>query len=355
MSAAIDLIAPVALTASPRAGRPSFSVIIAAYQAASTVVEAVESALAQTYPPVEVIVCDDGSTDDLANALLPFRGRIEYIRQDNRGEGAAKNTATRQASGDFVAILDADDVYLPERLEALADAAALRPDLDVLTTDAFLEVGGVVVRRCYDASWHFEVANQRREILRRNFVFGLAAVRRSTLIDAGGFDEELRHATDWDCWLRLIVSGYQIGLVPAPLARYRIRTDSLSANRKELLWGRARVLEKAVANPALTDAERADVRRSVRRARAAAAAAAMYDALVNESPHARRSALAVATTGHSPLRVRLIAAAGSIAPKLVGSFLAERRQRRGRSGQAGIRHHGGAGANAPTSPEAPRR
>jgi GT2 family glycosyltransferase len=354
MSAGRDLVAPAGDEASPQRERPSFSVVVAAYQAASTIGAAVESALAQTYPPVEVIVCDDGSTDDLPGALLPFRGRIECIRQDNRGEAAAKNAAARRASGDFVSILDADDVYLPGRLEALADAAARRPDLDMLTTDAFLEVGGLAVRRCYNASWSFEVADQRGEILRRNFVFGLAAVRRSTLLAAGGFDEELRHATDWDCWLRLIVSGSRIGLVPVPLARYRIGPDSLSANRPELLRGRARVLDKAVANPALTDAERADVRRSARRAHTVASAAAMYDALVSEAPHARRDALAVAVA-RSPLRVRLIAAAGGIAPRLVGRFLAERRRRHGRSGQAGIRHAGGAEASPPTSPEAPRR
>ena len=354
MSAGHDLVAPAGDETSPPGGRPSFSVVIAAYQAASTIAQAIDSALAQTYPPVEVIVCDDGSTDDLAVALLPFHGRIECIRQDNRGEAAAKNTAAKRARGDFVAILDADDVYLPGRLEALADAAARRPDLDVLTTDAFLEVDGVPVRRCYNASWAFEAADQRREILTRNFVFGLAAVRRSTLLAAGGFDEELRHATDWDCWLRLIVSGSRIGLVPVPLARYRIGPNSLSANRPELLRGRARVLDKAAANPALTDAERADVRRSARREHTAASAAAMYDALVSGAPHARRNALAMAVSG-SPLRVRLIAAAGGIAPRLVGRFLAERRRRHGRSGQAGIRHAGGAGASAPTIPEVPGR
>ncbi len=89
-------------------------------------------------------------------------------------------------------------MYLPERLEALAELAVSRPDLDILTTDAVLEVDGTAVRRCYTDELPFEVDDQRTAILRRNFVLGLVAVRRERFLDAGGFDESLRYATDWD-------------------------------------------------------------------------------------------------------------------------------------------------------------
>ena len=128
---------------------PSFSVLIPAYQAERFVVAAVESALAQTRPPLEVIVCDDGSTDGTREALEPYRDRIVYLRKENGGEGSAKNAAARAASGDFVVLLDADDTYLPERLEALGQLAAARPDLDLVTTDAFIEVDGEAARRVY--------------------------------------------------------------------------------------------------------------------------------------------------------------------------------------------------------------
>jgi glycosyltransferase involved in cell wall biosynthesis len=120
----VRLAAPPPAGPVARAAPPTFSVAIAAYQAADVVGEAIESALAQTVPPHEVVVCDDGSTDDLDRALEPYRDRIVLLRQRNRGEAAAKNAAARAASGDFVAILDADDVYLPERLEALGRLAA---------------------------------------------------------------------------------------------------------------------------------------------------------------------------------------------------------------------------------------
>ena len=253
--------------------RPTFSVLVAVHNAAGVVGDALASALAQTVRPLEVIVCDDGSTDDFTGALKPYAEHVVVVRQSQRGEAAAKNAAARAATGDFVAILDADDVYLPRRIEALGDLASLRPDLDILTTDAYLEVSGRVVRRCYDDTWRFEVVDQRRAILDRNFVFGLAAVRRTRLLEAGGFDESLRWATDWDCWLRLIMDGARVGLVDEPLARYRLSKTSLTAQRTQLYRGRVTVLEKATRSAQLSAAERAVATAALARERGHAAAA----------------------------------------------------------------------------------
>ena len=123
---------------------------------ADVIDEALESVFAQTLPALEVIVCDDGSTDDLRGALEPHRDRILLVEKEHGGEGSAKNTASRLAKGDFLAILDADDRYLPRRLEALAHLARQRPDLEILTTDAYLEANGRTVRRCYAGGWTFD-------------------------------------------------------------------------------------------------------------------------------------------------------------------------------------------------------
>src|SRR5438093_972703 len=130
--------------------RPTFSVVIPAYQAATTIGIAVASALDQTYPPHEVVVCDDGSTDDLESVLAPVRNRVVLLHRRHRGAGAARNDAIHLASGDFVAMLDADDLWEPERLDALAELATARPDLDVLATDALFEVQGQPAGRFYD-------------------------------------------------------------------------------------------------------------------------------------------------------------------------------------------------------------
>lgn len=349
------LLAPAPRQPVQRAPVPTFSVVVAAYQAAGTIAEAVESALDQTLPPLEVVVCDDGSTDDLETALRPYRDRVALLRQGNRGEGAAKNAAARAARGDFIVILDADDVYMPERLEALGELASERPDLDLLTTDALLEVDGRVVRTCYHEDWRFEVADQRAAILERNFIFGLAAVRRRRFFAVGAFDEDIRYATDWDCWIRLILDGAAAGLVDEPLARYRLHAESLSAQRGVFYRGRAGVLTKEAAHPALDDAERGAVRRNSRTELARARLAEAQESLSGLRPDARRRALAVAAEGALPASTRIRAAAAVFAPRAAGRMLAERRDRVGRPGPAGVLLGSEREASAPTGSEPARR
>lgn len=160
------IVAPEPALPVERGPFPTFSVIIAAYEASKFIGAAVESALSQTRPPHEVVVCDDGSTDDLAGALRPYVDRIRLLRQENRGEGAAKNAAARAATGDFVVVLDADDRFFPERLEALGELASLRPDLDILTTDALManDDGRVLGRYQHDQAT-FVTGDQRLGIL----------------------------------------------------------------------------------------------------------------------------------------------------------------------------------------------
>jgi glycosyl transferase family 2 len=292
---------------------PSLSVLVAAYQAATTVGDAVASALAQTEPPLEVIVCDDGSTDDIEDALVPYLDRILFLRKENGGEASAKNAAARAASGDFVVILDADDVFLPRRLEALAELASARPDLDILTTDATLEVDGNPVRRCYTDAFRFDVADQRRAILEQNFIFGHAAVRRARLLEIGGFDESIRWTTDWDCWIRLILSGSRAGLVAEPLALYRLNPGSLSAQRVAHIEGRLQTLAKTAARSDLTEEERGVLERSVADNSRALALARARAALL-EGHYGRRRAIEVAFGKGFGIRTRLKALVSAAAP-----------------------------------------
>jgi len=302
----------------------SFSIVIAAYQAADVVEAALRSALVQTEPAREVIICDDGSTDNLEEVVEPYRDRILLLRKENGGEASAKNAGARLATGDFVVFLDADDVFMPERLAALGELAARRPDLDVLTTDAVLELDGQPVRRCYTEQLPFEIANQRQAILERNFVFGLAAVRRSRLLAIGGFDEGIRWTTDWDCWIRLIFAGSRVGLVDEPLARYRLHGASLSSQRPELLAGRVQTLAKAASRTDLTALERRTVTRSIALERRRLALAEVRAAVLKGSPDVRRRAFRLALgRGHS-LRTRLKGAAAGIVPGLAARLLATR-------------------------------
>lgn len=315
------LLAPPAPTSLRPSAPPTLSVIVTTYDVASIVHEALESVLRQTLPPHEVIVCDDGSADDIEGALEPFRDRITFLRKQHGGEASAKNAAAAAASGDFVVILDADDVFFPERLEAIAQAAAARPDLDVITTDAYLEVGGSIVRRCYDGHWRFEVDDQRTELLRRNFVFGLAAVRRDLLVGDGGFDEAIRWTTDWDRWIRLVLGGSRIGCVDEPLALYRLREGSLSARREDITRGKIMTLTKSRRDPRLTDKERTVVDASIAGYERELALLAVRRAIAGGDADARGRAVAVATGRGFGWRSRLEAGLMAVAPRRAGRRL----------------------------------
>jgi Glycosyl transferase family 2 len=299
---------------------PTFSVVICAYQAAHTIGAAVESALVQTVPAHEVIVVDDGSTDDTRVALRSYRHRITYIHQDNRGAAAASNVAVREAKGDFVAILDADDAFEPERLEALVELAVQRPDLDILMTDAYLEVDGETVGR-FGERTPFAVADQPLEIFERCFI-AWPAVRRATLNAVGGFDETLRIGYDWECWIRLLHRGAAAGLVDQPLLRYRISgAGSLTDDRVAALRSRVQILERAACLD-LTPAERRAVERFVSARRRRAMLAEADQALLDGRPDRRRRAFEVARTSGIGPRIRINALAAMLAPRLAARRLA---------------------------------
>ncbi len=320
------LAPPPERSVEPGGAPPTFSVVVAAYQVADVVADALESIRGQTAPPLEVIVCDDGSTDALEDALAPYRDEIVLVRKSNGGEASAKNAAAARASGDFVVILDADDAFLPTRLEALAELAQLRPDLDILTTDAYLVAGGRQVRRNYDRRWPFEVADQRRAILQRNFVFGHAAVRRERLLEHGGFDESILWSTDWDLWLRLILDGSRVGAVDEPLALYRLRETSLTARRRELALGKISTLEKAARSDRLQPGERAVVEASIAAHRRELLLLDARAAVAAGDRDARRRALAAARNG-SRARDRLQALAMAAGPGLSRRLLNRQAER----------------------------
>jgi glycosyltransferase involved in cell wall biosynthesis len=309
--------------------RPTFSVAIAAYQAAATVGAAVESALAQTVPPQEVIVCDDGSTDDLAGALASFRDQIVFVRQENRGEAAAKNSAARHATADFVAFLDADDLYYPERLEALGDLAAARPDLDVLTTNADLEFDGRIVGRYYPDVAQFPTDDQVSAIIASDSaIFGAAAVRRAKFEAAGGHFEGLRSSDDWEFWMRLALAGSTFGAVEESLYRYRLHEQGTSADQVRGAQDCVDALER-VRTMAQPEGEPLDaLERSLSYHRSAAMLAAAEEGVRSGS---RAEAWRVAASGDFPWATRLKTGLAAAFPRVAGKVLVRRERRTGQS------------------------
>lgn len=307
------LAPPLVEPVEPRRSPPSFSVVIAAYQAETTIGAAVRSALEQVHPAKEIIVVDDGSTDDIEGALRPFRGGIELRRKSNGGVSSARNLGIESASGEFIALLDADDRFHPRRLEALSELASLRPDLDLLSTDMRFLVDGQETGRFYAAN-SFAVEDQPAAILRGCFVGGLPAARADRLRKVRGFDESLRIGGDWDCWLRMILDGSLAGLVDRPYYDYVLREGTLTSDRARSLWGRVRLLEKAVDNPGLSPDLEVVLASSIRRHRSRAVAAET-DAVIDGKGLRGELARHVLSAG-VPLRVRSLAALACISPSL---------------------------------------
>jgi glycosyltransferase involved in cell wall biosynthesis len=306
---------------------PTFSVVIATYNSAATIAESVESALAQTLPALEVIVGDDGSTDQTVSALEPYRERIRYFRKEHGGVASTMNAALELARGEFFAVLGADDAYLPERLEALASLSAVRPDLDLLCTDLVYEVDGRPVGR-FEETCPFDVADQRTAILDRCFC-AAPAMRRTALIRIGGFNESMRSGSDWEGAIRLIHSGSAAGLVEETLYRYRIHGASLTADRLSTLRERIEFLERIGRTQVLHERERAALARSVARYRTSLALSEAEVALRLRSPDARRRALAASRTAGVKLHYRAGALAAALAPDAAARVLKQWEARRG--------------------------
>jgi len=293
---------------------PSFAVVIPAYEAAATIGAAIDSLRAQTRPPAEIIVCDDGSSDDLEAVLAPYRD-VRLLRQDHRGVAAARNALLHAATADFVVPLDADDVYAPTRLQRLAELAATRPELDILSTDAVFVSDGRPAGR-FNEKTPFAAKAQAEAILDRCFVI-CPAMRRERLLEIGGYDEKLRTAEDWDVCIRLILTGSAADLVDEPLLEYRLGSESLTSSRVETLRERAYMLGKAAAMPGISPELRKRAEAVASRQQGRALEEAAREAVATGAPDARKRLLAVAGSRPVPIRARLGALAGAVAPRLL--------------------------------------
>jgi len=238
------------------------SVVVPAYNCAPYIVEALESVYRQTYDRWEIIVVDDGSTDDTHATLTPHMGKIRYLHQENHGVSAARNTALNLARGDLIAFLDADDIWLPELLELQVRVMQRSPECALVFTDGKTFTGNGVTRetvlsRRLDA-WLDAYGTDDPLIAKgwmlREFLFAnmipspsCVMVRRKCMDEVGGFDEQFVIAEDYDLWLR-IARHHPVAVVRRPLFMYRLRDDSASGPAKERLqrWteGRLRVMEK---------------------------------------------------------------------------------------------------------------
>jgi glycosyltransferase involved in cell wall biosynthesis len=226
---------------------PAVSVIMPAYNVAPYIGEAIESVLAQTFTDFELLVVDDGSTDDTAAIAKRFAdgdSRIRLLRQDNRGLAAARNTALRHARAGALALLDSDDLWMPRFLEAQLAMLDARPDVDIVTGNARTlgsHEDGFPARPWPDPRPWPDLWTILGDELS---VFIMSVLRRRVYDTIGGFDEMLRTNEDFDFWLRAALAGFRFARNDEPLGCYRRRDDSLSASEVRMLRGALRVYYK---------------------------------------------------------------------------------------------------------------
>jgi glycosyltransferase involved in cell wall biosynthesis len=225
--------------------RPLVSVIIPTYNRAALGPEAVASVLAQTWRDYEILVVDDGSTDDTAEKLAPLAPRVQVLRQPTRrGVSAARNQGVAAARGQWLAFLDSDDLWLPAKLDRQMAFLEANPRLRLCQTEESWVRHGLKVNK--PVAYRKEGGQIYLQSLKRCCISPSAVVLdRKLLEEHGGFDEALPAAEDYDLWLRL-TWRHEVGLLPEPLVIKRGgHADQLSR-----LWGldryRIRALEKVL-------------------------------------------------------------------------------------------------------------
>jgi glycosyltransferase involved in cell wall biosynthesis len=211
---------------------PMISVIIPAYNRAQVIAEALQSVLDQTCTDYEIIVVDDGSTDETAEVIRGFTDRVRYVYQENRGSAAARNRGLQEARGDYIAFLDSDDLFTPEKLQKQVEYLQHNPHIGMVYSaysnidDNHNELDIVPAQH----AGHI----YRQLIFQCKIATPTVMIRRQVVETVGEFDINLPMAQDVDYWIR-IARHYEIGAINAPLTCVRLHPDNKPRDPEKIL------------------------------------------------------------------------------------------------------------------------
>jgi hypothetical protein len=225
---------------------PSTSVIIPAFNQSRYLPAAIGSVLAQTRQDFEIIVVDDGSTDDTRAVTEAFAdARVRYVYQQNRGLSAARNTGMHRAQGRYLSFLDSDDEFLPDKLETLMAAIEQHPQVGLAAGQAVpVDDTGRQMGQIFDRP----LPDDPAELLLANPLHvGSTLVRREWQARVGFFDESLRSYEDWDMWLRLARAGCTMRYVAQPVSLYRFHPAQMTRSGAQMTTATFAVLDKTFA------------------------------------------------------------------------------------------------------------
>jgi glycosyltransferase involved in cell wall biosynthesis len=208
--------------------QPLVSVVIATYNMGKFVASSIESVLGQTWSNIEVVVVDDGSTDDTLDRLAAYRTdpRVTVVVQQNLGQPRAKNAGLSLAKGSFIAFCDADDMWLPHKLATQIPIFSKDPRIGVV----YSSIKTLPSKPEDGESAHLHRGEILEALFLRNFIpFGTAVIRRECLLQSGFFDESISMGIDWDLWLRIALH-WRFDFTPDPTYVYRSWEGQMSRN-----------------------------------------------------------------------------------------------------------------------------
>lgn len=235
---------------------PLVSVIMPTYNRGVQLMAAIESVLAQTYPAVQLIVVDDGSTDDTSQRLEQVRGRVTILSQSNQGQAAARNLGLQASNGTFITFLDDDDVIFPTKIARQVHYLQNHPDVGLVTCRHYrMSENGHWVSR----AGLLPEGQVLSQLVLSDFIWlGAPLLRRECLETVGYFDTTLpwrgRFAEDWDLWLRLAAAGVHFGCVQDLLGAYRLTSIQPATHLDPAAEGAIAVLDKLFARSDLPEA-----------------------------------------------------------------------------------------------------
>jgi len=226
--------------------QPLVSVVIATYNMAQYLPKAIDSVLAQTWENLELIVVDDGSTDNTVAAMEAYRddARVRYLPTENQGQPRAKNTGVTAARGEFIAFCDADDLWSPKKL-AIQMPFFNNPKVGVVYSDvSYIDESGMPLEKAIPYERHSGQVTEHLVI--KNFVpFGTAVIRQECVEKNGAFDVDLPMGIDWDLWLRYSID-WHFHHAPEITYIYRIWSGQMSKNYRGRYENAFRILRKFI-------------------------------------------------------------------------------------------------------------
>ncbi len=229
---------------------PRVSVVIPTYNYAHFICNAVDSVLAQTYQDYEIIVVDDGSRDNTGDVLAPYGDRIRCVRQENAGPSTARNKGIGLAQGELIAFLDADDCWLPDKLEKQVRFLDANPEFGMVFSDMSHCVDGDMVHAAYLRERGYRYVAQGsiyNNLLREGFIFTPTVMLRSKCLDlVGVFDVTMCNCEDVDLWFRM-ADRYQIGFLDEPLVIRNQHGANVTGNSEDYLKAPVLLMERLYA------------------------------------------------------------------------------------------------------------